>query len=196
MSLSRKAVRSENVPAMTADDFPDHGPKAASSIVELDVERANAWLALDEALEVRRVSRRFKQLARGRGTEFLGQSLFLLLQEFGVTMGDLERVRFWAPLGRTCFVELCPGRLGKRTDHFALEVRPTHNEPDQAIRYLAIAWTLPEFRPLPTGRYRGRRRNRRVRFRRLIRPCLRCGQSKWDGLDLRSPRAVPPTLFP
>ena len=197
MSRSRKnEARSGAVPEMTVDDLPGSGPTDANSMLELDMERVNAWLALDEDLGVRRVSRRFNQLARGRGTEFLGQSLFLLLQEFGVTKVDLERVRSWAPLGRTCFVEIRPGRLGKCTDHFALEVRPAHNEPDHAIRYLAIAWTLPEFRPLPTGRYRGRRRNRRLRLRKSIHPCLRRGQSDWAGSSLRSPCAVPPTPFP
>lgn len=152
------------------------GSVASGGGLAVASETSAPWLALDENLLVRRVSSRFLQLAHGEPADYLGQSLFRLLGQFGVTAEDLDRVRGWTTLGRSCFVDLRPGRIGERTDHFALELRPTDTGAAWTIRYVAIGWTLAGPIPLSGPAGTKRPRNRRPKFRHHFDECRRAGR--------------------
>lgn len=173
---------------------PDSG--APGDSLASPLEKSTPWFALDENLLVRRVSPRFLQLARGEASDYLGQSLFHLLGQFGVAAADLERVRGWTTLGRSCFVDLRPGRLGERTDHFALELRPTDSGASWLIRYVAVGWVLigdVSSRGLAGSQ---RPRNRRSKFRRRFDECRRAGRTFPISVATDAPAIRPDSLFP
>lgn len=158
--------------------------------------RSAPWFALDENLLVRRVSPRFLQLTRGEAADYLGQSLFHLLGQFGVAAADLDRVRGWTTLGRSCFVDLRPGRLGERTDHFALELRPTDRGASWLIRYVAVGWALAGAAPLRDSAGSKRRRNRRPTVRRRFDECRRAGRIVHLPVATHAPALRPDPIFP
>ena len=105
------------------------------------------WLAIDEDFFVRRVSGHFARLARRPANDCVGQPLFAVLAQLGVSSAALDEVFGLATAGEPCFVELPRGSFGRRNEQYAVEIRPIPAQAGWVIRYVAIAWRLDRVSP-------------------------------------------------